>query len=446
MSSNNNNNKNQSKKNFSNVDRVPSSPQDQPQPDANFHSLTFAVQNCQNTDEKTHWDDVCRSYRQYSVFAVKQFGLNHPARLANVPTLLLPRHLQVNTPEYMQRLSKYKEAAIRNQFCLDCILRHAGQAHSQQKLTDSFSSEHQLSKVCSVLKSLARDWSVEGKVERDTAYLPLIQSVLKYLPIPNNKKQKPAAPIKLCVPGAGLGRLACELAAKRYTVQGNEFSLFMLLASDFILNGPLVSTNNTAGKQPLMISPWLLETRNVSRSADPYRSVAIPDVDPYQLVGGGNGEGADFSMAAGDFLSIYGEQKEHNVWDGVVAAFFLDACPNIVKVLQVVHDMLKPGGMLFSFGPLHWHWSGPAMQLSDTSVEDYQSRYSNLDENYLNSVDLCWEDVQVILQNIGFEMVEVRTNLPAHYTADQASMLRTEYRCVHFCARKKLNAKTKKKK
>ena len=42
--------------------------------------------------------------------------------------------------------------------------------------------------------------------------------------------------IKVLVPGAGLGRLAWEIAARGYSCQGNEFSLFMLFASNFILN------------------------------------------------------------------------------------------------------------------------------------------------------------------------------------------------------------------
>ena len=42
--------------------------------------------------------------------------------------------------------------------------------------------------------------------------------------------------VSILVPGAGLGRLAFELARHGYMCQGNEFSMFMLLASNFILN------------------------------------------------------------------------------------------------------------------------------------------------------------------------------------------------------------------
>jgi len=45
-----------------------------------------------------------------------------------------------------------------------------------------------------------------------------------------------AEDIQILVPGAGLGRLAFEIARRGYSCQGNEFSLFMLFASNFVLN------------------------------------------------------------------------------------------------------------------------------------------------------------------------------------------------------------------
>jgi carnosine N-methyltransferase len=203
----------------------------------------------------------------------------------------------------------------------------------------------------------------------------------------------------------------------------------MLLASDFVLNGPLGSG--------MAISPWLMETRNIVSSLDPLRKVTIPDVDPYSLVGGDSGT-AEFSMAAGDFNSIYSVDTEANAWDAVAASFFLDAVPNAIQSLQVIFHMLKPGGCLISFGPLHWHWSGPSMGLADESVEAYRQRWKHLDQRYVESVDLSWEDVHEIIKNIGFELIHVNRNQKAYYTADAKSMLLTEYRCVHFVARKPL--------
>lgn len=429
-----------------------------------YHSLSHAYETylSHDAEEQNHWEDVCRSFRQYATFAMAQWA-NHQYRLHALPESqrrFLPAALKRETVEFQERAVSFKEAAIRNQFCLDCILRHAGQQHSQEcSTTTKNSSDAQMSKVSSVLKSLARDWSAEGQAERDMTYNPIKATIQKYLPLPRNKSaflatsstatvtlpskgQPPRRPIKICVPGAGVGRLACELASLGYAVQGNEFSLYMLLASDFILNGGVASP-----EKPLRISPFLLESRNVKEAGDPTRPIPIPDVDPYSLMSdrpsGGEVEPPEFSMAGGEFVSIYSSPREKGAWDCVVACFFLDTSPCVVEYLQVIHHMLRPGGYLVNFGPLLWHWSGPAMRPDDRSMEDYHSRYSYLDKKYMQSVDLPWEDVREIMVNIGFEFVEEREGQCALYTADQRSMMSMNYRCVQFVARRKEDAEAK---
>nr|CAD7464553.1 unnamed protein product [Timema tahoe] len=87
-------------------------------------------------------------------------------------------------------------------------------------------------KVQVTLKQFVRDWSEEGAGERQTCYQPIIDEILAHFPAHT------CAPddVKVLVPGAGLGRLAFEIARRGYTCQGNEFSLFMLFASNFVLN------------------------------------------------------------------------------------------------------------------------------------------------------------------------------------------------------------------
>jgi len=292
-------------------------------------------------------------------------------------------------------------------------------------------------KVSSVLKSLARDWSSEGKPERDMAYQPILRQVQKFVPVQGAGTQ----PSKICVPGAGVGRLACELSAKGYTVQGNEFSLYMLLASDFILNASVATPS-----KPLKLSPALLESRNVHVSVDPIHSITLPDVDPFAMVQQEQEQAKstdaslpqpEFSMAAGEFVSIYSSPKERGQWDAVAACFFLDASPCIIKYIQVIHQMLKPGGVLIYFGPLLWHWSGPAMRPDDKTAEAYKGRFAYFDKHYMTSIDLCWEDVREVILNVGFEFEEEETGLRALYTADRRSMMNMNYRCASFVARKR---------
>ena len=45
-----------------------------------------------------------------------------------------------------------------------------------------------------------------------------------------------ASGIRVLVPGAGLGRLAFDIAQQGFCCQGNEFSFYMLFTAHFILN------------------------------------------------------------------------------------------------------------------------------------------------------------------------------------------------------------------
>lgn len=112
-----------------------------------------------------------------------------------------------------------------------------------------------MDKVQSTLKQFVRDWSAEGEAERNACYLPIINEIVHRFPpdkwYVNFKFNvlflflkfwshdccfSNPEDINILVPGAGLGRLAFELALKGYSCQGNEFSLFMIFASNFVLN------------------------------------------------------------------------------------------------------------------------------------------------------------------------------------------------------------------
>jgi len=190
--------------------------------DPQLHSLSLAYQTYMRHDEEetNHFEDVCNAFRQYAAFAMSSW-VNQQYRLHSLSEIqrsVLPESLKRDTPSFNERASRYKDSVIRNQFCIDCILRHAGVPHSQEKAPSSPSSsstsattttqtitrmtgsDSSMSKVSSVLRSLARDWSIDGRAERDMAYQPILRQVRQYLPIP--KKRQMSAP-RICVPGSG---------------------------------------------------------------------------------------------------------------------------------------------------------------------------------------------------------------------------------------------------
>lgn len=133
--------------------------------------------------------------------------------------------------------------------------------------------------------------------------------------------------IQVLVPGAGLGRLAYEIAKSGYTCQGNEFSLFMLFASHFVLNkwvswyGFIIFlnlnqfknleiivlliglmnwwSNRCRGINSYQVHPWVHQYMNNLLAEHQTQAVYFPDVNPSDLP-----ENAQFSMTAGDFLEV----------------------------------------------------------------------------------------------------------------------------------------------
>lgn len=121
------------------------------------------------------------------------------------------------------------------------------------------------------------------------------------------------------VPGAGLGRLTYELALRGFYCEGNEYSLFMLIASNFVLNRCEIDNQYT-------MYPWVHQTVNNLTRSDPVTPITFPDVSPTQQPPSGT-----FNMVAGDFLQVY-QDPDH--WDCVATCFFIDCANNVVEFIE----------------------------------------------------------------------------------------------------------------
>lgn len=94
-----------------------------------------------------------------------------------------------------------------------------------------------------------------------------------------------------------MGRLTYELAYRGFYCEGNEFSLFMLIASNFVLNKCIVENQYT-------MYPWVHQfVNNLSRN-DQVRPITFPDVSPTKAKPKGG-----FNMVAGDFLQVVEQQN-----------------------------------------------------------------------------------------------------------------------------------------
>lgn len=264
---------------------------------------------------------------------------------------------------------------------------------------------HHMAKVKGTLHQCYREWSADGAKERGQAFDPLIAELQKRLPVTEKNRNK----MRVLVPGSGLGRLVLELCSRGYATQGNEFDYFMLLTCNLILNA-------SDRVNMYEIFPWIEKRCNVYRRADLTSPVRFPDVSPAELVS--RNPGYDMSMCAGEFLQVYGSHREE--WDAVVACFFLDTAPNIFDYIETIFRMLKPGGFLFSIGPLMYHWARGS---------------ASVDTRYDESIELSYDELKHVMISYGFEIVHESRHI-CKYAVRPSSMLQTQYEAVCFTAMK----------
>lgn len=248
-------------------------------------------------------------------------------------------------------------------------------------------------KVRCIIRNIVRDWGEEGMTERAQCYAPILQELQHCFP---HRSQE--SPPSCLVPGAGLGRLACEISRLGFITQGNEFSYYMLMCSSFILN-------QTQAPLEWTLYPWIHSNCNSLTDEDQLRAVQFPDLHP-----GSAGITEGFSMCAGDFVEVYSHPSQAEAWDAVVSCFFIDTAHNVVEYLEVIAKALKPGGVWINLGPLLYHFA------------DAHS-YSQEEEM---SIELSLEDVKMVASHYGL-LLQKESMIETTYTANCKSMMQNRY-------------------
>ena len=168
--------------------------------------------------------------------------------------------------------------------------------------------------------------------------MPMIEELKRRLPV--NKDN--AYIQRVLIPGCGVARLPVEVSAQGYSVEGNEFSAFMLMASNFVMN--CISDANT-----WKICPWVDSVCNVINTQDPYTPVSIPDRAANEIVTSSPWADCDadekaqvpyprLGMAAGDFVELYGEMNPEakGSFDAILTCFFIDTAPVVVDYVDTI--------------------------------------------------------------------------------------------------------------
>ena len=310
---------------------------------------------------------------------------------------------------YTERIEKLKKAIWNN---YSFLLKIAEPYKNMFKLIKGDSGElfmeplmvegKDIGKIRSSLRLFVRDWAAEGIGERNSTYKPILDELKNFYK--DRPKKDFEEGIRVLVPGAGLGRLMYEIAKLGFKTQGNEFSYYMLLCSNYIFN-------NTTKKNEFTLQPFIHTFSNIYDEESPFQKVMIPDENlSEELAKTDTGE---MSMVAGEFCRIY--KDKFNYFDSTVTCFFIDTANNIIRYVEIIHDILKDGGLWINIGPLLYHYSE--------------------NENEI-SIELSWNEVKNVILGYGFEIIK-ESRIPATYSVNQKTMMERVYNCIFFVAVKK---------
>eukprot|EP00932_Pfiesteria_piscicida_P008342 SRR837773.18727.p1 GENE.SRR837773.18727~~SRR837773.18727.p1 ORF type:complete len:384 (+),score=7.53 SRR837773.18727:71-1153(+) len=236
--------------------------------------------------------------------------------------------------------------------------------------------------IASVCLHIFRDWSDHcGHVHSGT-YASVVKELKQQLPKGGN----------VLVPGAGLARLAVEIASEGFVVEANEASRLFLTFADYMLNrapagvplypmAHVFSENFSHDQQYMQIG---MPTPTASSLTEKVRLAGRPCV----------------AMLPGDFVSLYKHGGVgHRKFDAIVTCFFLDTVTNICELIEVMDGLLEDGGIWVNAGPLNWRKEA--------------------------RLKLTWEEIVTMWEGLGYEF-KTQTRLDCDYHMHRGLKMYTE--------------------
>ena len=317
---------------------------------------------------------------------------------------LSKNHLDKLPFNYKERIEKVKSGIQLNQDFYNKVLSLYGSEFDHITFTKEQHQEFRFLEEYLIrtffMKCLMRDWTVESKPERDNNYGMVLNEVKKYYNY-DDKNLMEKNKIKALVPGTGCCRLGFELAKRGFDVEVNDFCFIYILCDDYLFN--------YSHKDEFQFCPSIHSFANSYSESAVFKKFSFPDVDiKEELIKSG---AKPIIFTKGDFLLKYKGIKDQ--YDLVVTLFFIDVSKNIVECVEIMHDLLKQGGVWINLGCL-----------------DY------LHSPYHNSIDLTWDELRQVIINYDFDIKnEVTDFVP--YGVKEGSMMSNSYGTVFFTAMKK---------
>ena len=348
-------------------------------------------------EEYRHLRNVVSAFFNYQIDSLRDL-----ARTERDFKSIDEKYLKRMSFNYTERLDKLKKAIWQN---YSFLLKVADPYKNMFKLYKGKNGEilmepllvevKDIIKMRSTLRLFTRDWAMDGIEERNSTYKPILNELKNFFEKKTKKEFQDG--INILVPGAGLGRLMYEIAKLGFKSQGNEFSYYMLLCSNFIFN-------NTTKKDEFVLQPFIHSFSNIFNEETPFKKILIPDENLGEELS--KTDTGEMSMVAGEFCHVY--KDKINFFDGIVTCYFIDTANNIIEYIETIHNIVKIGGLWVNFGPLLYHYTE--------------------NENEI-SIELSWEEVKHIIIGYGFEFKKIET-VKTTYSTNKDSMTQRIYNLI----------------
>ena len=352
-------------------------------------------------EEYRHLRNVVSAFFNYQIDSLRDL-----ARTERDFKSIDEKYLKRMSFNYTERLDKLKKAIWQN-YCF--LLKVADPYKNMFKLYKGKNGEilmepllvevKDIIKMRSTLRLFTRDWAIDGIEERNSTYKPILNELKNFFEKRTKKEFQEG--INILVPGAGLGRLMYEIAKLGFKSQGNEFSYYMLLCSNYIFN-------NTTKKDEFILQPFIHSFSNIFNEETPFKKILIPDENLAEELS--KTDTGEMSMVAGEFCHVY--KDKINFFDGIVTCYFIDTANNIIEYIETIHNIVKIGGLWVNFGPLLYHYTEMENEIS---------------------IELSWEEVKHIIIGYGFEFKKIEI-VKTTYSTNKDSMTERIYNCVFFSA------------
>lgn len=394
---------------------------------------------------------------------------------------------------YLDRLNVLESRVLANERILLAMTQFA---FDHYKVRDS---ELRLAKpapntaIIELLHHFVRDWSSDTVAQRNELFKPILTLLNKEFPVSEaeheclvNVAQSTArptssetseittdplpmpttsrTPLRVLVPGSGLGRLAYEISRMGFQTDALEYSCMMDIAANFVFRFPEKLRSADNGNSPSTyfdFYPYIHDFSHQIKGQYQSRPSTIPEFElpEYLLPMGKKGSSSDtkkndgdddvamniydkpmfhptlripstLSLGYGDFTQLVQQpnpvqkmlfssdhrtfnernsNSQNGKYDAVVTLFLIDTAENALTYMESIQSLLKPGGLWINYGPLKW---GTAPQ-----------------------VEFTLEELEMVIAKMGFE-IENKWEGQNEYNGDAESLWKGIYQIRGWSARK----------